>query len=222
MFLNYNSEDGSRIGIDWSKDFCDPSHVNVNGATKLTRDLGENLNQVQSLNAAKRIDESLDEDAKKTLRTLDISKITELNLNSANWILNQTKSSLIMIYNGLPISPDMIKTLNDIGFGSINNATKNKTALAAINCTGKEEIVAMASTINSNFQLPYGKSVMSALVDKAAVSLKIDEAELAKSDAPVTIIYYDDVLKRPVFRMCFDNNGKLTVEDISFILRAKE
>jgi len=41
--VNHNADNGRRIGLDWNTDFSDKDHLNVSGALKLTRDLGQFL-----------------------------------------------------------------------------------------------------------------------------------------------------------------------------------
>ncbi|MBQ7860286.1 MAG: hypothetical protein IJ347_09175 [Faecalibacterium sp.] len=73
--LNHNADNGRSIGLDWTADFSDKDHLNISGALKLTRDLGQLLtNGDYALRSPEQLPNraQLDLDAEKCWRAIQL------------------------------------------------------------------------------------------------------------------------------------------------------
>ena len=119
-FLNYNGEDGKRIGFDYSKDLSDWGHLNFYGAQKVTLDLCEFLKNYEfpSREEHKNYTE-LDEHLRYYERVLEVQplltetdfsnwlKLVSTDPNLTVFLLNSEQSSL---------STTIFSVLSDVGY----------------------------------------------------------------------------------------------------------
>lgn len=217
--LNYCLQDSQRIGLDWSTDFCDASHVNYVGALKLTRDLGDHLTAGDyGLRSASALpnSEQLDHDAACVYRIMDLWEATQGGPDEFLQWVRETGGTLAIAAGGVAYmtDPAALDLLQQFGFENITCVSTPETSYAAILENGiVTEKIDPDGTQAACSDRSGTLSVTSTGAVTYGASVQYGELE-AEHSANILIYYYDNILDRPVYRIDIDRNGAFVYTEI--------
>lgn len=209
-FLNYNLEDGYRIGIDYSTDLSDNAHLNYFGAVKVTEDLS---NILKTYNFEKRNNGEykaiLDTDYEKYNRVISAYDVMTIeNVNSyINAILKDKNYSAFIISQNNSLDDEFFKILSDNGIDLPKN--KDKFTMA-INVNG--ENVTDINTLEFNLFNKSGNIRFNFSEGDAEIIL--NDMEVFSKDSNFKIVLYDNILERPLETIALVD-GKLTHKEFT-------
>lgn len=218
-FWNYCTEDGVRIGLDWSTDFCDSSHVNYLGALKLTRDLGEHLSEsMYPLRDADALPNAaeLDRDAAQVYHVIELWECVQKKPDDFLRMVRESGGTLAVAAGGdaSTVPAGVIRQLQQLGFEDISCVSTLGTSYAAlfeegriteksdptgahVECTGVSGELAISS--------------QGAVTQGARVRFQQKEPELSTS---LLLYYYDPILERPVYRIEIGADGNFVYHEL--------
>ena len=193
-FLNYNGDDGQRIGVDFSTDLSNMGHSNYFGAVKITEDLSRLLKEYSNKQKMdNKAYEMLNQDYEKYQRVIlanDIMTVETLNEYIA-LALKDENYTLFIINSGVDIENSFFDILQEYKITLPKD--KSKFTLA-INVDGNN----LLDKENIDFKL-FSKQ------GNVKFNFAPDQAEIYLNNQPVfsqasdfKIVLYDNKLERPL------------------------
>ncbi len=187
-FINYNGEDGERIGFDFATDLSDNGHVNLNGALKVTQDLCDYLNENYKFPSpeSRTNMEQLDNHLKQAKQIIEVQDIL-MSDNFDDWlplVLSNDNITLFLMAE----SGD--NYLNDI-LNVHNFDCLNKTNIAMLSDTEQiyNEYVVNFDFFNKNGVLKF---------DTENRTITINGTDIPISSDGIVGVIYDEILQRPL------------------------
>ena len=194
-FLNYNGEDGERIGIDFNTDLSDKGHVNINGALKVTKDLCDYIelnytfNKENNSNAVQ-----LNKDYTYVQRVIEVQSILEAK-DIESWleqvIADDNMTLFIVDKEGNNNISDL---LNSYG---VECAEKCQSLIKS-----SKNIIVNAEKANYNLfgldgEISFDYINNTILLNDTKVMLESDD---------ILIVMYDEILERPLSCISYDDD----------------
>lgn len=208
-FLNYNGEDGKRIGFDYATDLIDIGHCNYAGALKLTQDLCHHLAQNHTFPAATEHPNhrALSDDLAKYHRLIPLNDIMS-HETLAVWLTSALADSetTILLYdtgNNTAASTTLHNTLEQLGM-----PVSQKYAVLS-----KDGILSEENTVS----LPLFETTGTVFFADTPGCIQINGTAVpAPENTALTMVLYDAVLQRPVQCVWIDSEGTDTLSRREF------
>lgn len=214
-FLNYCTDDGERIGLDWSADFCDARHVNYRGAIKLTRDLGQFLlEQGYPLRSRSQLPNAqrLDLDSQMQQRVIDIWEHEQAGLaDFLTWAVENGQVAVAAGGNAHTLSPSVFAALQAAGFTDVTHLQTPGASYAALSQNGEVQQAAD----DSGAAVTAGDGLLTAASQGSVTfSASLQCGTYQQTTDTIGILYYDPLLGRPVYWIAPDATGQMVFTDL--------
>ena len=214
-FLNYCTEDGERVGLDWSTDFCDARHVNYLGAQKITRDLGRLLTENDyELRGREQLPnaERLDTDSRMLERVIDIWEKTQAGPDVFfSWAVQNGELAVAAGGNAANMDPSVLNALRNAGFDGINVLSELGISYAAVAQEGSVQQKFDAAGAECEVR---GDNLASLSAGSVTQGAAVECGSYRQTESRLGILYYDPVLQRPVYSILPDEAGQLVFTDL--------
>lgn len=198
-FLNYNGEDGRRIGIDYETDLSDWGHVNFFGAQKLTMDLCAFLRDTAEFPARgeHKNAEQLDEDLLYYERVLEVQPLL-VEKDPAEWLRMAAAD------------PDLTVFLLDTG--SSAEATRLVAGVLPARRDGQALIVEQgsATACEARLAFPLFGRAGEVFFDADTGEIFLNDTAAPLSGGAITAVVYDNFFDRPLECVALDENLAFT------------
>ena len=193
-FLNYNDEDGDRIGIDFGTDLSDNGHVNINGALKITYDLCEYINKNYKFDREENYNKiQLDKDYEYAERVIKVQSIlTAQDIHS--WIeqvVNDKSMTLFIIDK--EGNNDISKLLNNYNINcppEIKSVVKNRDGTIFNIDVISYDLFGRAGNV---------------CFDYSNNTILLNDTKVMVESKDILIVMYDEILERPLSCVSYDD-----------------
>lgn len=220
--LNYcDTQKAAEIGLDWATDMADASHTNYLGALKITRDIAAFLQENYSFTPIENLPngQAIAADAQKLYRVVDIYEAyCQGAAGFIEWAAANTNASVLAVGTGGAQAPayEVQQSLQRLHMQNLSEtlgvAGQNYVGVFGPDGT-TEEFGAQAASMG----VQLGGQAAELAADAAQTNgtyIRVGGKEFACAPGSLLLVYYDEVLARPVYVFTLGPDGTFAFEEI--------